>query len=343
VLVPVADVDHHLVGVVRLSYQLPGYGRFLQLRFLVLGVLTVGVLLGVVVGGGLALNLERPLRQVAYAIEQMQGSSLSHLPEQGYVEINVLIRAFNRLVERTHSLEAARRQLLANLVHELGRPLGAMLSATQALQDGAVNDPALRAEFLEGIQDGLLRLRRLLEDLHGLHESDAGPLPLNRHLVCVSEWLPAALTLWHAAALSKPLGWEASIPPELPEMRLDPDRLAQALGNLLNNAIQYTPPQGMVKVAAGTTPDAVWIRVADTGAGIPPDSLSHIFEPFYRVPSDRRFRHGMGLGLSIARDIVSAHGGWIDVKSTLGHGSEFTLWLPSTDGPDGWHGPQALQ
>ena len=342
VWVPVADIDQHLVGVVRLSYELPGYGRFLQLRYLVLGVLAVGVLLGVAVGGGLALNLERLLRGVTHAIDQMaNGDPLRQLPEQGFQEINLLIRAFNTLVARTHALEAARQHLLANLVHELGRPLGAMLSATQALQDGAVNDPALQAEFLDGIKEGLFRLRRLLDDLLRLYESVIGPLDLSRRPVCVSDWLSTTLSLWRAAARAKALHWQAVIPPDLPELQLDPDRMAQAVGNLLNNAIQYTASGGSVDVTAGTTPEALWIQVTDTGSGITPESLPRIFEPFYRGQAGRRFPQGMGLGLSIAHDIVAAHGGRIDVKSAPGHGSEFTVWLPGRASPNGHEPPAA--
>jgi len=334
VLIPVFGPDRRVVGIVRLSYRLPGYGRFLQLRYLVLGVLTAGVLLGAGVGGGLALNLGLPLRRAAAAIGQMSsGGPMTPLPEQGLLEINGLIRAFNRLVERTRSLEAARQHLLANLAHELGRPLGAMLSAIQALQAGAVNDSALRAEFLTGIQEGLYTLRRLLDDLLELYKGGGGPLTINRQLVCLTEWLPSALMLWRAAALAKPLKWQADLPSDLPDMRLDPDRLAQALGNLLNNGIKYTPPGGQIQVTAGATSGQVWISVSDNGPGIEPESLPLIFEPFYRGPPGRRFPQGMGLGLSIARDIVAAHGGRIDVATGLGQGSKFTVRIPvSEDG-----------
>jgi two-component system, OmpR family, sensor histidine kinase BaeS len=335
VWVPVAEAHQHLVGVVRLSYRLPAYGRFLQLRYLVLGVLTMGIVLGVAVGSGLALNLERPLRQTAQAIDKMAGGEqLRLLPEDGFQELASLIRAFNMLVDRIRLLEATRQHLLANLVHELGRPLGAMLSATQALQDGAINDPVLRDEFIVGIQDGLLHLRHLLDDLLRLYESALGPLKLNRQTVSVGDWLPSTLVLWRAAALAKPLRWQTAIPAELPRLQLDPDRLAQAIGNLLSNAIKYTPSEGEVVVTAGVAAGAVWIRVTDTGPGIDPETLPHIFEPFYRGPAARRFPQGMGLGLSIAHDIVSAHGGWIEVESPPGQGSEFTLWLPAP-GPDG--------
>ena len=111
-------------------------------------------------------------------------------------------------------------------------------------------------------------------------------------------------------------------------LNIDEDRMAQALGNVVDNAIKYTPPDGEVAVSAGVEGDNVYIRVRDTGVGIVPEEQERIFEPFYRGPSSRRFPQGMGLGLSIARDMVTAHGGHIDVESTPGQGSTFTLWLP---------------
>ena len=110
--------------------------------------------------------------------------------------------------------------------------------------------------------------------------------------------------------------------------RYDPDRLGQAVGNLVSNAIKYTPEQGTVTVSAGHEREMAWIRVNDTGRGIPLEEQEEIFTPLYRGQVDVRFPQGMGLGLSIAHELVVAHGGRIEVASEAGQGSEFTIWLP---------------
>jgi len=118
------------------------------------------------------------------------------------------------------------------------------------------------------------------------------------------------------------------IPAELPIMEIDPDRLAQAVSNLLSNAIEYTPAGGRVSVEVGVEDSTVWIQVADTGPGIEPEEQARIFTPFYRGRSAGRFPQGMGLGLTIARDLVIAHGGRLDLDSKPGQGSRFSIWLP---------------
>jgi signal transduction histidine kinase len=135
---------------------------------------------------------------------------------------------------------------------------------------------------------------------------------------------------WREAALDKGLGWQASIPKDLSTLEIDPDRLAQVVGNLLSNAVKYTPSGGTVTVTAGTAVDeGVWIRVSDSGPGIDPEEQERIFEPFHRSQRGRRFPQGMGLGLTIARDLVVAHGGRLEVESEPGQGSHFTVRLPA--------------
>jgi two-component system sensor histidine kinase BaeS len=330
VLVPVVGSDRQALGVVRLSHQLTGvYERFIRLRYVVAGVLVVGLLLGTAVGWVLALNLERPLRQVAHAIYQLaSGQRLTPLPEQGPEETRSLLHAINTLAERLRLLEQARRQLLANLVHELGRPLGALRSAVQALTGGADEDVTLRRELLVGMEAEIGRLQRLLDDLARFHDQVLGTLELDRRPVALDDWLPRMLGPWREAAQGKGLHWQVTIPTALPTLEVDPDRLAQVLGNLLSNAIKYTPPGDTVSVSAGVEGEEVWIRVSDTGPGIAPEEQARIFTPFYRGQPGRRFPQGMGLGLSIARDLVVAHGGRLEVESTPGVGSHFTLWLP---------------
>jgi signal transduction histidine kinase len=130
------------------------------------------------------------------------------------------------------------------------------------------------------------------------------------------------------AARIKGLVWQLDIPDDLPAVKIDATRLGQAIGNLVSNAIKYTPRGGNVSVTAGQLEKRVWIRVADTGPGISKEEQQDIFTPFYRGSQQKRIKQGMGLGLSIARDLVEAHSGTIEVQSTLGSGSRFTIWLP---------------
>ena len=330
VLVPILDQERQVAGVVRLSHRLINvYEQFLRQRYLIGGILLAGLLLGTAVGLVLALNLERPLQDVTRAACQLSsGEQLAPLPERGPIEIQNLLHSMNVLVQRLLSLEQARRHLLSNLVHELGRPLGALRSATQALLGRSGEDTALRRELLEGMNAELDHLGRLLDDLAGLHDQVLGTLELNRQPTQLSEWLARTEPPWRESAQAKGLAWSASIPPDLPTLHVDPDRLAQVLGNLLSNAIKYTPKGGTVSLTAGVEGEEAWIRVADTGLGISPEEQARIFAPFYRSQPGRRFPQGMGLGLNIAYTLIAAHGGRLELESSPGHGSRFTIRLP---------------
>jgi signal transduction histidine kinase len=335
VLVPVIGPDQQVMGVVRMSHRLFSvYERFLRLRYLIAGVLAGGLVLGAVAGWAVAVNLEKPLRQVTQAVSQLtSGERTEPLPEQGPREVRSLSRAVNALVEQLHSMEQARRKLLSNLVHELGRPLGAFHSAIQALVGGAADDPPLRHDLLAGMADEVGRMRRLLDDLAALHDQVLGSLELDRRQTELRPWLAHTLSPWRQVAQDKGLQWQMTIPASLPTVEIDPDRLGQALGNLLSNAIKYTPSGGTVTVQAGIEAQQLWVRVSDTGPGIASEDLERVFTPFYRPrprgpQPDRRFADGMGLGLSIAHDLVVAHGGRLQAESTPGLGSRFTVWLP---------------
>jgi len=330
VLLPVKQPDGQIIGVVRLSYQLTSvYEQFNALRWLVVGVLIVGLLLGAGVGWILALNLQRPIEQLTEAVDRFASDqTATPLPEPQPEEFALLVRSFNSLAERLRSLEEARHQLLANMVHELGRPLGALQSGVEALRGGADEDPALRHELLLGIDAEIQRLRRLLDDLSRHYDQALGPLELNRRSIELNEWLMPVLIPWREAAEHQSLHWSTTYAPEPIVVEADPDRLAQALGNVISNAIKYTPAGGAITIELESDPEAVSLRVSDTGSGISPEDQIHLFEPFYRGHTARRFPQGMGLGLTIARDLVVAHGGRLEVTSTLGAGSRFTIWLP---------------
>lgn len=343
VWVPVVNADEEVVGIVRMSNELSGVReRFLLVRYFIISALAIGLILGVAIGLILALDLERSLRRVTQAISDFAGGGeWDRLPEKGPEEIRQLLRAFNSMAERLNMLEQARRRLLANLVHELGRPIGALQSGIQALLNGADEEPELRQELLAGMQAETRRLAPLLRNLTNLHNRVLGTVELNYRPTGLTGWLVSTVAPWRESAREKGLVWQADIPKELPVLEVDPDRLAQVVGNLLSNAIKYTPSGGTVFVEAGVQgKEAVWIRVGDTGPGIDPQEQERIFEPFHRSQPGRRFPQGMGLGLTIARDLVLAHGGRLEVDSQPGQGSWFTVWIPQQPAPQTLFNPE---
>lgn len=330
VLTPVLDDNQQVIGLVRVSYQSTALFELLsQLRGLIIWVLVLGLGLGALLGLGLALNLSRPIQRVTHAMYDLaQGRTSEQLIVQGPQEIRELAAAVNFLVERLHSLEQARRQLLANLVHELGRPLGALRSAIQAIGKGAGSDPQLLSDLASGMDGEAERMQGILEELAHLHDQVLGTLELHFEPIKLAEWLPSTLLPSRQAAQEKRLTWEESISPDLPLISADPGRLAQVVGNLASNAVRYTPPGGQVTISAGAQDGEVWVRVSDNGPGISSEDQARIFLPFYRGDQGRRIKDGMGLGLSIANDLAKAHGGRIELDSAPGAGSQFTLWLP---------------
>jgi len=329
---PAFDSTGRLTGVIRMTTRLVTVSDAIyQLRYLLGAVLLLGVLAGSGLGSYLAFQINRPIQRVTNSIQSFAaGNWQAHAPEAGGPrEMRALAAAINALVDRLGSLEKARRQLLANLVHELGRPLGAMRSAIQALLQGASKDPQLESDLLHGLDDETLRLQRLLEDLARLHDEVLGGLEINKQRVAPGEWLARQQPAWEAAARLKGLTWEVRAEPDMPLVEMDADRLGQALGNLLSNAVKFTPAGGSVATRAWLEAGRFNVEVADTGPGVPPEEQARIFQAFHRGSQGRRVVEGMGLGLSIARDIAAAHGGDITIQSEQGQGSRFTLWIPA--------------
>jgi two-component system sensor histidine kinase BaeS len=334
VLAPVNTSNHVFVGIVQMSYHFDSVAQdFYQLRYLVFAVVALGLLAGAGMGYALAVSIDRPIQQATQAVVDLSyGEQVERLPEEGPVEIQSLLKAVNVLTGRLQSMEQSRRQLLANLVHELGRPLGAVRSAIMALAQGADRDPELKADLISGLDDETARLQKLVEDLSHLHGQVLGTLELDRKDFNFAEWLNRLLPTWRESALSKYLRWEESIPEKLPAIYADPVRLGQAVGNIISNAIKFTPTNGLITVSAGQAADQVWLSVQDTGPGISAEEQKKIFKPFFRGNQGRRFPQGMGLGLSITRDIMDAHGGHIELDSAPGVGTTIKLIIPVRHG-----------
>jgi two-component system phosphate regulon sensor histidine kinase PhoR len=230
-----------------------------------------------------------------------------------------------------YSIDITERKLIATQLHELGRSMGSIASAIQALRRGAWQDSDFRNDLLTGLGEESTRLSQLLDDLKTIDERASGVLEINPQPIQLAKWLPPILAPWRVMSEEKNLDWECVIPENLPELKADPQRLDQILGNLLSNAIKYTPGGGSVSVECGCRGQELWIKVEDTGEGVSADEQKHIFMPFYRSAGSDYGSRGMGLGLTIVRDLLKAHGGRIELESTPGSGSTFTIWLPLAD------------
>jgi signal transduction histidine kinase len=326
---PVFDAQRLVVGIVQVTDRLGAvYQGFQRVRNLVVLSLLAALIVAVALAWWLARRTERRLQGVAQAVEQIAEGQVPALKtESAPREFRNVLLAVQALSDRLKSSEETRKRLLANLVHELGRPLASLQAAIHALQQGAAQDESLRADLLHGMVDQVEHLKPLLDNLARLYKQSIGPAELQREPIGLSEWLPQILITWQTAAQAKDLAWQINIPTDLPVVSIDPNQMARVVGNLVANAIQYTT-SGSISIGAGRTIDRAWIEVEDTGSGIAPETCAHIFDPFYRGVPGQRFPQGMGLGLAIARDITRAHGGDIAVQSEVGRGSRFTIDLP---------------
>ena len=326
---PVIDINEQLIGIVGVRESISGLAAaFGPLRRLVLFTVLGGMGLGIVMGLLLARRIERPIGHTAAAVAGIAGSEdTPPLPLEGPRELKELADSVNVLAARLRALEEMRRRSFANIVHELGRPLGALLAAVQVLRGEAGDDPAIRAELLAGVHRELTAMEPLLDDLSQLHADATGNRRLDRQQVALSTWLHETLNPWREATMAKGLAWVAEIPDDLPDADIDPQRLAQVVGNLLSNAIKYTTTGG-VAVSAVADEVETRITVADTGPGIPHEEQARVFEPFFRGTTPQRTTEGLGVGLSIAQSLIEAHGGRLTLTSAPGRGSAFTIHLP---------------
>ena len=229
-----------------------------------------------------------------------------------------------------HRIEQVRKDFVANVSHELRTPLTAIQGFAETLLTGALEDRQNNRRFVEIIRNHAARLSRLTDDLLKLSRIEAGKLDMDFQAVDLEMLIDAAVESARGAANQKQLSLAVPNPPlDLPRILVDAGLLREVLRNLLDNAIQYTPPGGRIQVESVTREGLAVVTIADTGIGIPQADQSRIFERFYRVDVARsREVGGTGLGLAIAKHIVEAHGGQIWVDSAVGEGSKFHFSIP---------------
>jgi signal transduction histidine kinase len=243
-------------------------------------------------------------------------------------ELDQLAHSFNRMAEKLEQIENMRRQLIADVSHELRTPLTAIKGSMEGLIDGVL--PAEQSTY-ESVYREADRLQRLVEDLQELSPVESGGIKLTLKPININLLIHNALQRMQPAFDEKKIKLESDIHDILPRVKADEDRILQVIINLLSNALQFTPKKGMVKVSAAKYKNDLVISITDTGIGIKPRDIEHIFERFYRADKSRSRQEGggSGIGLTIAQSLVHAHGGRIWVESEgEGKGSVFHFSLP---------------
>ena len=304
-----------------------------------IAVAVLALTLAVIVAYLVADRVTGPIRKLTMASRSLEEGDLSaraNVSSSSAPEVVELATTFNRMAEQLESTMAfirrdrdRSRDFLADVSHELRTPIAALRMFNELLQDGAGDDPATRAEFLQTSQVQIERLDFLAENLLELSRLDSGLIALDLRPDDLRSAVESAIEQAEPTAKRKGVTLTAEMPDGPIRQPHDPQRLGQVLTNLVGNAVKFTPSGGRVTVSLAGTRDGARITVRDTGVGIDPDELPHVFERFYRGSSANEARaSGSGLGLSIARSIIEMHGGRISIASRPGQGTQVDVFLP---------------
>lgn len=288
----------------------------------------IGVVLAAsLVGITFARRLTTPLRQLTFALRSMEEGKLEQRVEtRSSDEIGELIKSFNRMSAELSRANQLRRQMTADIAHDLRTPLSVIAGYLEALSDGTLPPTPERFNTLH---NEATLLQRLVEDLRTLSLADAGELVLQKQEIDVQEFIEDVHRFYEPHAKEEAITLRTDIAPNLPTIQGDRMRLGQILGNLISNAIRHTPAEGVIALGAAREGESLQIWVQDTGEGIAPEKLIHVFDRLYRVDESRTQSSGQtGLGLAITRALVEAHGGTIRAESKVDKGTKMILSLP---------------
>lgn len=288
---------------------------------------TVAIAVALVLTFILSRRISSPIDILARATKQLGRGDLSQRVQyRDKGEVGILADAFNSMAAELERAEQLRRNLVADVAHELRTPLSNIKGYLEAIRDRVMKP---NAATIQSLTEETELLSRLVDELQELSLAEAGQLKLACQPEDLAGLLQQAVTLWQPKVAAKEISLSLNLPADLPLVNIDRQRVSQVLHNILENAMSHTPKGGAISVAATTQGDWVEVSVSDTGEGIPAEDLPNIFERFYRVDRSRaRATGGSGLGLTIAKRLVEAHGGKITVESELGKGSRFAFTLP---------------
>jgi len=297
-------------------------------RFLLWGCL-IAVGIAVAITFFLSRRILAPVKDLTLAAKRLGQGDLSQrvqfkVKDKG--EVQELAQAFNSMASDLEHAEKLRRNLVADVAHELRTPLSNIRGYLEAIRDGVIKpDPAT----VRSLDEEAMLLSRLVDDLQELTLAEAGALKLVYQAEDIAELIKQAVTPWQPSVAAKEISLSFDLPDKLPPVNIDWQRISQVVHNLLENAATHTGKGDTITVSATRQGDWVEVSVSDTGEGIPVEDLPNIFERFYRVDKSRaRATGGSGLGLSITKRLVEAHGGNIEAQSELGRGSRFSFTVP---------------
>jgi len=296
-----------------------------NLSYIITGLL--GILLAFVLSWYISNRVSKPLAELTSATGSItDGEYGKQVTVKGGSEVEELGEAFNALSQSLERNEVLRKNMIADISHELRNPLAAQRGHLEALEDGVID---LDEDVISILMKNNLLLSRLVEDLRQLSLVDAGQVELELMPVDAHEALRVAASNFEHDLTEKEISLVMEIPTNLPALRADRGRISQVLANLLTNALLYTPAGGQITLDAKEVEEEVVISVSDTGPGIEQEELTFIFDRFHRTDRSRtRDTGGTGLGLSIAKGLVEAHGGRMWAESEIGQGTSIFFTLP---------------
>jgi signal transduction histidine kinase len=283
--------------------------------------------LALLLGGLLAFTLTRSLRELKEATEDISRGDLGRqVSIQSKDELGELAASFNKMSMDLARATQSRRQMTADIAHDLRTPLSVIAGYTEALSEGKLpgNDDVYRVLHQE-----TQYLKRLIDDLRVLSLADAGELPLQYQEIAPQACLEQAINRHQISAREKGISMRLEAAKDSPPVKVDRERLNQVFDNLIGNALRYTPSGGEILLSTWPSNGQVLFQVRDTGSGIAQEDLPNVFNRFYKGDPSRSGEGASGLGLTIAKSIVAAHKGSITVESSPGQGATFTIYLPS--------------
>jgi signal transduction histidine kinase len=288
-----------------------------------------GAIVALLLGIFLSRTITRPLRELTQATHAIsEGDLTQQVSIRSRDELGELAKAFNKMSAQLLRSVTSRKQMTADIAHELRTPLSLILGHAEAVHDGVL--PPTRENF-EIIREEAERLEHLVEDLRILSLADAGELSIIPQPIDPGQFLHEVANLYQVKAQKKNIKLDLDIAAPLSTLEVDPGRMTQVLTNILDNALRHTPENGTVTLSAKQISSKIEFAIQDSGPGLSPEDITRIFERFYRAdPSRQREDGGSGLGLAIAKSIVQAHNGQLSAESEAGNGLKITISLPIT-------------